>query len=396
MKVLVINCGSSSLKYQLLDMQTEKVLAKGYCQKVGIEGSFSDHEANGVKTHSHRQLKDHKQALKLMSKFLTDKKIGVIFNINEIDAVGHRVVHGGENFSHSVIIDGKVKEAIRECIPLAPLHNPPNLMGIEACERIMPNTPMVAVFDTAFHQSMDKKSYLYAIPYEYYEKYGIRRYGFHGTSHKYVSNKVAEILDTKVDEIKVISCHIGNGASICAINKGKVQDTSMGLTPLEGLVMGTRCGDIDPAIIKFLSDKEGYNIHKIDDILNKNSGLLGVSGISNDIRDIEQAESEGNQRAKLALEMFAYRVAKYIGAYAAAMNGVDVVLFTAGVGENGIEVREEVCAYLGYLGIYLDKEANDSRGKLKEITTSDSKVKVFVVPTDEELMIARETKGLIG
>ncbi|HBY20978.1 MAG: acetate kinase [Clostridiales bacterium GWE2_32_10] len=396
MKVLVINCGSSSLKYQLLDMQTEKVLAKGYCQKVGIEGSFSDHEANGVKTHSHRQLKDHKQALKLMSKFLTDKKIGVIFNINEIDAVGHRVVHGGENFSHSVIIDGKVKEAIRECIPLAPLHNPPNLMGIEACERIMPNTPMVAVFDTAFHQSMDKKSYLYAIPYEYYEKYGIRRYGFHGTSHKYVSNKVAEILDTKVDEIKVISCHIGNGASICAINKGKVQDTSMGLTPLEGLVMGTRCGDIDPAIIKFLSDKEGYNIHKIDDILNKNSGLLGVSGISNDIRDIEQAESEGNQRAKLALEMFAYRVAKYIGAYAAAMNGVDVVLFTAGVGENGIKVREEVCAYLGYLGIYLDKEANDSRGKLKEITTSDSKVKVFVVPTDEELMIARETKGLIG
>ena len=396
MKVLVINCGSSSLKYQLLDMQTEKVLAKGYCQKVGIEGSFSDHEANGVKVHSHRQLKDHKQALKLMSKFLTDKKIGVIFNINEIDAVGHRVVHGGENFSHSVIIDDKVKQAIRECIPLAPLHNPPNLMGIEACERIMPNTSMVAVFDTAFHQSMDKKSYLYAIPYEYYEKYGIRRYGFHGTSHKYVSNKIAEVLDTKADEMKIISCHIGNGASVCAINKGKVQDTSMGLTPLEGIIMGTRCGDIDPAIIKFLSDKEGYNIHKIDDILNKNSGLLGVSGISNDIRDIEQAESEGNQRAKLALEMFAYRVAKYIGAYAAAMNGVDVVLFTAGVGENGIKVREEVCAYLGYLGIYLDKEANDSRGKLKEISTSDSRVKVFVVPTDEELMIARETKGLVG
>ncbi len=404
MKVLVINCGSSSLKYQLLEMDTEEVIAVGYCQKVTIDGSFTDHEAHGKKVTIEKQLDTHTDAVKFVLELLTDKENGVISNVNEIKAVGHRVVHGGENFKSSAIITAEVKKAIKDCAELAPLHNPANMLGIEACEAAMPGVPMVAVFDTAFHQSMDKMSYLYAIPYEYYEKYGIRRYGFHGTSHKYVSNKIAETLGKKVEDLKIISCHLGNGCSLCSINKGKVQDTTMGLTPLEGLMMGTRSGDIDPAIVKFLVEKEGITVAEVDNILNKKSGLSGVSGVGSDMRDITTAAEEGNERAAVAREMFVYKVAKYIGAYAAAMNGVDVILFTAGVGENSPVTREMLFKYLGYLGIKLDFEANASvthkvkhvSEKLKQISTSDSRVKVWVVPTDEELMIARDTKGLIN
>ncbi|HCC06647.1 MAG TPA: acetate kinase [Clostridiales bacterium] len=395
MKVLVVNCGSSSLKYQLLDMETEVVLAKGYAEKVGIEGTFTNHQANGDSKTIYKQLNNHKEAIQFMIELLTDKENGVISDINEIDAVGHRVVHGGESFNKSVIIDADVKEAIKKFIPLAPLHNPANLTGVLECEKILSNVPMVAVFDTAFHQTMEKVAYLYALPYEYYEKYGVRRYGFHGTSHKYIASKVGETLNKSINDLKIISCHLGNGASVCAINKGKVQDTSMGFTPLEGLMMGTRCGDIDPAIIKYLHDKEGLTIEQIDTILNQKSGLLGVSGISSDMRDIEKAIEEGNERAKVSIDMFEYEVVKYIGAYVAAMNGVDVIAFTAGVGENDIGVREKICEYLQFLGITIDKEANSCRGKLREISTSNSKIKVMVVPTNEELTIARDTKEVV-
>jgi len=396
MKILVVNCGSSSLKYQLLDMETEAVLAKGYAEKVGMEGTFTTHEANGEEKTIHTQLNHHTEAIKFMVKLLTDKETGVIKDLSEIDAVGHRVVHGGENFNKSVIVDRDVKEAIKKCIPLAPLHNPANLIGIDECEKILPNVPMIAVFDTAFHQSMSKVAYLYALPYEYYEKYGIRRYGFHGTSHKYVTNKAAEVLNKKVDELKIISCHLGNGGSICALNHGIVEDTSMGFTPLEGLMMGTRSGDIDPAIIKFLVNEEGMTIDEIDNVLNTKSGLFGISGVSNDMRDIENAAREGNERALISLKMYTHMVVKYIGGYIAAMNGVDLIIFTAGTGEKGIKQREKVCNYFGYMGITIDKEANNCRSKLVEISTPDSKVKVMVVPTNEELTIARDTKEIVG
>ena len=394
MKVLVINCGSSSLKYQLLDMETENVLASGYCEKVGIEGSFNTHKVNGEKIKIEREMPTHEEALKLMIELLTTGEHKVIEDVSEIDAIGHRIVHGGEKFASSVLINDEVIKMIEECAALAPLHNPANLVGVNVAKKIFgEDMPMVGVFDTAFHQTMPKSSYLYALPYEYYEKYAVRRYGFHGTSHKYVSELISKKLGR--NDLKIISCHIGSGASICAIDGGKVVDTTMGLTPLEGLMMGTRSGDIDPAIIKFLADKEGLTIDEIDTILNKKSGLLGVSGVSNDSRDVMDAMAT-NERAKIANDMFEYKIIKYIGAYAAAMNGVDVILFTAGVGENSIQSRENIVEKISYLGITLDKEANNSRGKEVMISTEDSKVKVYVVPTNEELMIARDTKDIVS
>lgn len=393
MKVLVINCGSSSLKYQLLDMDTENVLASGYCEKVGIEGSFDTHKVNGEKIKVERPMPTHEEALKLMIELLTTGEHKVINDVSEIDAIGHRIVHGGEKFAKSVLITDEVVKMIEDCVPLAPLHNPANLIGLNVAKKIFgDNMPMVGVFDTAFHQTMPKSSFLYALPYEYYEKYGVRRYGFHGTSHKYVSELISKKLGR--DDLKIISCHIGSGASICAINAGKVVDTTMGLTPLEGLMMGTRSGDIDPAIIKFLADKEGLTIDEIDTILNKKSGLLGVSGVSNDSRDVMDAMAT-NERAKVANDMFEYRIVKYIGAYAAAMNGVDVILFTAGCGENSIPTRESIMNKISYLGIKLDAEANNCRGKEVKISTDDSKVECWVVPTNEELMIARDTKEIV-
>ncbi|MCQ2749193.1 MAG: acetate kinase [Clostridia bacterium] len=392
MKVLVINCGSSSLKYQLLDMDTEDVLASGYCEKVGIEGSFNTHKVNGEKIKIEREMPTHKEALELMIECLTTGDHKVINDVSEIDAIGHRIVHGGEKFAKSVLITDEVIKMIEECVPLAPLHNPANLIGLNVAKEIFGDSmPMVGVFDTAFHQSMPKSSYLYAIPYEYYEKYGVRRYGFHGTSHKYISELFAKMKGR--NDLKIISCHIGSGASIAAIDGGKVVDTTMGLTPLEGLMMGTRSGDLDPAIIKFIADKEGKTIDEIDTILNKKSGLLGVSGVSNDSRDVMEAMAT-NERAKVANDMFEYRIVKYIGAYAAAMNGVDAILFTAGVGENSIATRKSIMEKISYLGIKLDEAANDCRGKDVMISTPDSKVECWVIPTNEELMIARDTKEI--
>lgn len=397
MKVLVINTGSSSLKYQLIDMDNEAVLAKGLCDRIGIDGSFLKHakgDADAVIVKS--PMPDHKVAIGKVLDALTDKEMGVIADMSEIDAVGHRVVHGGESFSQSVLIDEKVMQAIRDCIEVAPLHNPPNIIGIEACQQLMPNTPMVAVFDTAFHQTMPKKSYMYAVPYEAYEKYGVRKYGFHGTSHKYVSAKAAEFLGKPLEDLKMITCHLGNGSSICAVKNGKAMDTSMGFTPLDGILMGTRSGSIDPAIVTFLMDKEGMDAKAMDTYLNKKSGVFGISGVSSDFRDLDKAAEEGNERAQLALDMFTYRVTKYIGEYAAAMNGVDVILFTAGVGENNPILRSDVCKGLTYLGIEIDEEANNRRGGVFEFSTPNSKVKVLVVSTNEELAIARETKQVLG
>lgn len=397
MKVLVINTGSSSLKYQLIDMDNEAVLAKGLCDRIGIDGSFLKHakgDADAVIVKS--PMPDHKVAIGKVLDALTDKEMGVIADMSEIDAVGHRVVHGGESFSQSVLIDEKVMQAIRDCIEVAPLHNPPNIIGIEACQQLMPNTPMVAVFDTAFHQTMPKKSYMYAVPYEAYEKYGVRKYGFHGTSHKYVSAKAAEFLGKPLEDLKMITCHLGNGSSICAVKNGKAMDTSMGFTPLDGILMGTRSGSIDPAIVTFLMDKEGMDAKTMDTYLNKKSGVFGISGVSSDFRDLDKAAEEGNERAQLALDMFTYRVTKYIGEYAAAMNGVDVILFTAGVGENNPILRSDVCKGLTYLGIEIDEEANNRKGGVFEFSTPNSKVKVLVVSTNEELAIARETKQVLG
>jgi len=387
MNVLVINCGSSSLKYQLLNMETEELLVKGLCERIGIDGylKHGDYEAD-------MPMPDHEAAIQVVMDALLDKNHGVLSSMDEIHAVGHRVVHGGEAFKASAIITDEVEKAIEDCSELAPLHNPPNLIGIRACKKIMPNVPNVAVFDTAFHANMPEKAYLYAVPYELYEKHKIRKYGFHGTSHKYVSVMAAEMLGKPYDEVKIVTCHLGNGASICAVDKGVSVDTSMGLTPLEGLAMGTRSGDIDPALVTFIMQKENLTAHEVVDMLNKKSGVLGLSGVSSDFRDLTAAENDGNARAKAALETFCYRVARYVGSYAAAMNGLDAVVFTAGVGENDSLVRERVCAYLGYLGIELDAEKNSTRGQAIDITKAGCKVKALAVPTNEELVIARDTK----
>ena len=395
MNVLVINCGSSSLKFQLINSDTEAVLAKGLCERIGIDGRLTYQPEGGEKTTEDKPMPTHTEAIQFVIDALTDAETGVVASLDEINAVGHRVVHGGEKFASSTVITEEVFKAIEECNDLAPLHNPANLIGIEACQKLMPGTPMVGVFDTAFHQTMPEKAYMYGLPYEYYEKYKVRRYGFHGTSHSFVSKRTAEILGKAYDETKTIVCHLGNGASICAVLNGKSVDTSMGLTPLEGLVMGTRSGDIDPAILEFIAKKEDMDITALMNMLNKKSGVQGVSGLSSDFRDLTAGAAEGNKRAQIAIDVFAYRVAKYVGSYAAAMNGVDAIAFTAGIGENVCLVREKVCEYLGYLGITLNAEANAVRGEEIEISTPDSKVKVYVVPTNEELAIARETVALL-
>lgn len=397
MNILVINCGSSSLKYQLINSESEKVLAKGLCERIGIDGSAITHQpAGGEKVTTEVDMPNHTAAVKYVIEKLVDPQVGVVSSLDEIGAVGHRIVHGGEKFASSVVIDDEVIKAVEECNDLAPLHNPANLIGINSCKEIMPNVPMVAVFDTAFHQTMPKKAYLYGLPYEYYEKYKVRRYGFHGTSHDFVSSRAAEILGKKREDLKIIVCHLGNGASVSAVQNGKCVDTSMGLTPLEGLIMGTRSGDIDPAIISFIADKEGLSADDVVNICNKKSGVLGLSGgLSSDFRDLGNAADEGNEKAKAALETWSYRVAKYVGAYAAAMNGVDAIVFTAGVGENNFSARAQICEYLGYLGVTVDKEANNKRGEEVIISTPDSKTTVMVVPTNEELAIARETLRLV-
>lgn len=397
MNILVINCGSSSLKYQLINSASEEVLAKGLCERIGIDGKLTYQPEGGEKEKSDVSMPTHTEAIDAVIKALTNEKTGVIKSLSEVGAVGHRVVHGGEKFTSSCIINEESIKAIEECNDLAPLHNPANLIGIRACQELMPGVPMVAVFDTAFHQTMPEKAYMYGLPYSYYEKYKVRRYGFHGTSHSYVSKKAAEVMGKAYDEVKTIVCHLGNGASVSAVLNGKSVDTSMGLTPLEGLVMGTRSGDIDPAIMEFIAQKENLDIEGIMNVLNKKSGVFGLSGeISSDFRDLTGAMAEGDKKAKIALEVFAYRVAKYIGAYAAAMNGVDDIVFTAGIGENVSYVREQVCSYLGYLGVELDPDANEKfRGEQGEITKPGCKVRVFVIPTNEELAIARETLALV-
>ena len=396
MNVLVINCGSSSLKFQLINSETENVLAKGLCERIGIDGSLTYQPAGGEKEKSALAMPTHEEAIQFVIDALTNEKTGVVASLSEIGAVGHRVVHGGEKFTKSVVINEEVLAAIEECNDLAPLHNPANLIGIAACQKLMPGTPMVAVFDTAFHQTMPEKAYMYGLPYEYYEKYKVRRYGFHGTSHSFVSKRVAELEGKAYDEVKTIVCHLGNGSSICAVDGGKSVDTSMGLTPLEGLVMGTRSGDIDPAIMEFIAKKENLDIAGIMNVLNKKSGVFGLSNnLSSDFRDLWAGASEGNEAAKVALEVFSYRVAKYVGSYAAAMNGVDVIVFTAGIGENDKDVRAAVVKQLGFLGIELDAEANNVRGEEVVISTPDSKVKVMIVPTNEELAIARDTVALV-
>ena len=395
MNVLVINCGSSSLKYQLIDSDTEAVLAKGLCERIGIDGRLVYQKAGNDKEITEASMPTHKEAIQMVLEALTNEKTGAIKSLAEVNAIGHRIVHGGEKFASSAIITDEMIKAVEECNDLAPLHNPANLIGIEACESLMPGTPQVVVFDTAFHQTMPEKAYMYGLPYEYYEKYKVRRYGFHGTSHSFVSKRVAEIVGKPYNATKTIVCHLGNGASVSAVLNGESVDTSMGLTPLEGLVMGTRSGDIDPAIMEFIAKKENLDIAGIMNVLNKKSGVEGVSGVSSDFRDLEAAAKAGNKRAELAIDVFAYRVAKYVGAYTAAMNGVDNIVFTAGIGENCALVRTKVCSYLGYLGITIDEEANGKRGEEIVISTPDSKVKVLVVPTNEELAIARETVALV-
>ncbi len=397
MKILVINCGSSSLKFQLIDSETEAVIAKGLCERIGMDGSRLIYTpAGGEKQVTASPMEDHKKAVSLVIGALTDEKTGVLSSLSEIDAVGHRLVHGGEKFASSTLISEEVIAAITECNDLAPLHNPANLIGIRACQELMPGVPQAGVFDTAFHQTMPEEAYLYGIPYEYYEKYRIRRYGFHGTSHSFVSKRAARMLGKAYEDAKIIVCHLGNGASVSAVKNGKCVDTSMGLTPLEGLMMGTRSGDIDPAIIEFLAHKEGMGIDDIMSILNKKSGMYGLSGyLSSDSRDLHAACEEGKPEGIRTVKTYCYRVAKYIGAYTAAMNGVDAICFTAGIGENSPETREAVCEYLGYLGIAIDADQNKKRGEDVVISTADSKVKVMVIPTNEELAIARETAALV-
>ena len=396
MNVLVINCGSSSLKYQLINSDTEAVLAKGLCERIGIDGRLVYQLAGHDKEITEAPMPTHKEGIQMVLDALVNPKTGAVKSLSEIDAVGHRVVHGGEKFAQSVVLNEEVLAKVEECNELAPLHNPANLIGIRVCQELMPGVPMVGVFDTAFHQTMPQKAYLYGLPYEYYEKYKVRRYGFHGTSHSFVSKRLAEFLNLDYNNSRLIVAHLGNGASISAVLDGKCVDTSMGLTPLEGLVMGTRSGDIDPAIMEFIAKKENLDIDGIMDVLNKKSGVEGLSGVSSDCRDLEAAYHEGNPRAIAACEVFAYRVAKYIGAYVAAMNGVDAIAFTAGIGENTSFIREKILAYFGYLGITMDKEANMVRGEDKIISTPDSKVTVCIIPTNEELAIARETVALVG
>lgn len=397
MNVLVINCGSSSLKYQLIDSETEAVLAKGLCERIGIDGRLVYQKTGLDKEITEAAMPTHKQAIQMVLDAIVNPKTGALKSLAEVDAVGHRVVHGGEKFASSVVLTEEVLAQIEECNDLAPLHNPANLIGVAACENLMPNTPMVAVFDTAFHQTMPPKAYMYGLPYEYYEKYKVRRYGFHGTSHSFVSKRAAELLGKAYDETKTIVCHLGNGSSVTAVLNGKSVDTSMGLTPLEGLVMGTRCGDIDPAIMEFLAHKLDLDVDGVMKILNKDSGVYGLSGgLSSDFRDLTDASLAGDKKAQVAMEVFSYRVAKYIGAYVAAMNGVDDIVFTAGIGENDDIVRRQVCSYLGYLGIEFNDELNTGlRGKEVELSQPGSKVKVFVIPTNEELAIARETLELV-
>ncbi len=396
MKILVINCGSSSLKYQLIDMEHEGVLAKGLCERIGIDGSKLTHKPTGKeKFEVEKPMKDHRVAVEMVLEALQDKDHGVIESRDDISAIGHRVLHAGTVYSDATIVTEDVKKVIRDCFPLGPLHNPANLIGIEACEAAMPGKPNIAVFDTAFGMKMPDKAAMYAIPYEYYEKYGIRRYGFHGTSHMFVSRETIKRLGK--DDAKVIVCHLGNGASISASIGGKCVDTSMGLTPLEGLIMGTRSGDVDPAVLQFICNHENISVDEMLDILNKKSGILGLSGVSSDFRDVIKAAGEGNERAKMALDAFKYRVVKYIGGYTASMNGVDAITFTAGVGENNVLLRKEICDYLGYLGVKIDDQANsEAMGQEREISTADSKVKVYVIPTNEELAIARETQALVS
>ena len=397
MNILVINCGSSSLKYQLISSETEEVLAKGLCERIGIAGSAISHTpAGGDKVTEELPMADHTDAVRYVIDKLTDANVGVIKSLEEIDAVGHRIVHGGEKFASSVVINDEVMKAIEECNDLAPLHNPANLIGINSCKAIMPNVPMVAVFDTAFHQTMPKKAYLYGLPYEYYEKYKVRRYGFHGTSHDFVSKRAAEMIGKNRDDLKIVVCHLGNGASISAVDHGKSVDTSMGMTPLEGLIMGTRSGDIDPAIVGFLAEKENMSAEEVISVCNKKSGVLGLSdGVSSDFRDLEAAANDGNEKAKDTLEAYAYRVAKYIGSYVMAMKGVDVIAFTAGVGENNKTMRAAIGEYLEWLGTSIDPEKNQTRGEEVILSKDTDKVVTMIVPTDEELAIARETVRLV-
>ena len=396
MKVLVINAGSSSLKYQLIETESEKVLAKGLCERIGLEGSKLTHSPEGKEKYiEEKPMPTHKTAVQMVLDALVDEEHGVIADINDISAVGHRVLHGGQYYSDSVVVNDDVKKVIKDCFPLGPLHNPANLIGIEACEDAMAGTPQVAVFDTAFGQSMEPKAYMYAIPYKYYEKYSIRKYGFHGTSHKFVSGRAIKFGELDNSNCKVIVCHLGNGASISASVGGKCVDTSMGLTPLEGLIMGTRSGDIDPAVVQYIANNENLSVDEVLNILNKESGVLGISGVSSDFRDLSAAAQEGNKIAQIALDAFIYRVAKYVGSYVAAMNGVDAIAFTGGIGENDCDTRYKICQYLGYLGIKIDEEKNKERGKEIYISTPDSNVKVMVIPTNEELAIARETLDLV-
>lgn len=397
MNVLVINCGSSSLKFQLINTQSEAVLAKGLCERIGIDGRLTYQPQGGEKEKSDKPMPTHTEAISYVIEALTNDKTGVVSSLGEIGAVGHRVVHGGEKFASSVVLTDEVLKAIEECSDLAPLHNPANLIGIDACRKLMPGTPMVGVFDTAFHQTMPEKAFLYGLPYRYYEEHKVRRYGFHGTSHSFVSKRAAELLEKPYEDSKIIVCHLGNGSSVSAVLNGESVDTSMGLTPLEGLVMGTRCGDMDPAIMEFIAQKENMDIHGVMNVLNKESGVFGISGgLSSDFRDLEEAAESGNKKAEIARAVFSYRVAKYIGAYAAAMNGVDGIVFTAGIGENDDNVRKAVCSYLDYLGVkFVDEKNKGLRGKEERLTAEDSKVHVFVIPTNEELAIARETTGLL-
>lgn len=397
MNVLVLNCGSSSLKFQLINMENEEVMVVGICDRIGIDGSQIAYKPNGAdeKIKIKYEMPNHKEAIKYVIEAIVNEENGVIKSMDEISAVGHRVVHGGEAFSDSTVITEEVVEAIKNCSDLAPLHNPANLIGIEACESLLPGVPQVAVFDTAFHQTMPAKAYLYALPYKYYREHQVRRYGFHGTSHKYVSHRTAEFLGKNVEDMKIVVCHLGNGASVCAVDGGKSVDTSMGLTPLEGLVMGTRSGDLDPAIVQFIAEKEHLTINQVINVLNKESGVKGISEFSSDFRDLEDACNEGHERALLTMDVFQLRVAKYIGAYAAAMNGIDAVVFTAGLGENNADMREQVCDYLGYLGVKVDKEANKCRGIERDFSAPDATVKSLVIPTNEELAIAREVKKLV-
>lgn len=396
MKILVVNCGSSSLKYQLIDMETEVVMAKGNFERIGQKGSFLTHKVGDEKHVIEKDVKNHEEAIKIVLAQLTNEEYGVISSLKEIDAIGHRIVHGGEKFTKSVIVDDDVIKGIEEAIAFAPLHNPAHLQGIYACQKELPGVPNVVVFDTAFHQTMPEKAYIYAIPYEYYEKYKIRKYGAHGTSHRFISKRVAEIMNKPIEDLKIITCHLGQGASLCAVDGGKSIDTSMGLTPLAGVPMGSRSGDIDPTVVTFLMEKENLTAQEVNTLLNKKSGKLGLSGISCDDRDIEAAIKEGNPRAKLAIDNFEYQVAGYIGRFAVQMKGVDAIVFAGGIGENGIDARKEICEYLEFMGVKIDDEKNNCRGKEAEISTPDSKIKVFVVPTNEELMIARDTMEIVS